>query len=69
MHVYIEAHFKLESTGEYKRVEVKIDEDHIPWGVAKFLERRYGKIESPSFHFTREAEDLGIKIAISLARG
>lgn len=57
MNVYIEAHFKQKSTGEYKRIEVKIDEDLIPWGVAKFLERRYGQIESLSFHFTREAND------------
>lgn len=57
MNVYIEAHFKLKSTGEYKRVEVKINEDLIPWGVAKFLERRYGEIESLSFLFTREAND------------
>ena len=57
MNVYIEANFKLESTGEYKTVEVKIDEDLIPWGVAKFLERRYGEITGLCFHFTREAED------------
>ena len=57
MNVYIEAHFKQKSTGEYKRVEVKIDEDLIPWGVHKFLERRYGEISELSFHFTREAND------------
>ena len=57
MNVYIEAHFKQKSTGEYKRVEVKIDEDLIPWGVNKFLERRYGEISALSFHFTREAEE------------
>lgn len=56
MNVYIEAHFKQKSTGEYKRVEVKIDEDLIPWGVAKFLERYYGAISELSFHFTREAD-------------
>lgn len=33
MNVYIEAHFKLVKANEYKRVEVKIDEDLIPWGV------------------------------------
>ena len=32
MNVYIEAHFKLVKENEYKRVEVKIDEDLIPWG-------------------------------------
>ena len=57
MNVYIEANFKLESTGEYKTVEVKIDEDLIPFGVHKFLTDRYGKLDSLSFHFTREAED------------
>ena len=57
MNVYIEANFKLESTGEYKTVEVKIDEDLIPFGVHKFLTARYGKLDSQSFHFTREAED------------
>ena len=56
MNVYIEAHFKQKSTGEYKRVEVKIDEDLIPWGVHKFLTARYGEITELSFHFTREAE-------------
>ena len=56
MNVYIEAHFKQKSTGEYKRVEVKIDEDLIPWGVAKVLERYYGAISELSFHFTREAD-------------
>ena len=57
MNVYIEANFKLESTGEYKTVEVKIDEDLIPFGVHKFLTARYGKLDSLSIHFTREAED------------
>lgn len=57
MNVYIEAHFKLVKEDEYKRVEVKIDEDLIPWGVHKFLECRYGKIEELSFHFTREADE------------
>ena len=56
MNVYIEAHFKQKSTGEYKRVEVKIDEDLIPWGVAKFLALYYGDISELSFHFTREAD-------------
>lgn len=57
MNVYIEANFKLVSTGEYQTVEVKIDEDLIPFGVHKFLTARYGKLDSLSFHFTREAED------------
>lgn len=57
MNVYIEAHFKQKSTGEYMRVEVKIDEDLIPWGVHKFLTSRYGEISELSFHFTREAND------------
>ena len=57
MNVYIEAHFKQKSTGEYKRVVVKIDEDLIPWGVNKFLECRYGEISELSFHFTREDHD------------
>lgn len=56
MKVYIEAHFKQVKENEYKRVEVKINEDLIPWGVHKFLERRYGEISELSFHFTREAE-------------
>ncbi len=56
MNVYIEAHFKQVKENEYKRVEVKIDEDLIPWGVHKFLERRYGEISELSFHFTREAD-------------
>ena len=55
MNVYIEEHFKQKSSGEYKHVEVKIDEDLIPWGVARFLERRYGAISELSFHFIREA--------------
>ena len=57
MNVYIEAHFKLVKENEYKRVEGKIDEDLIPWGVHKFLECRYGKIKELSFHFTREADE------------
>ena len=57
MKVYIEAHFKQVKENEYKRVEVKIDEDLIPFGVSKFLTRRYGEITGLSFNFTREAED------------
>lgn len=57
MKVYIEASFKQVKENEYKRVEVKIDEDLIPWGVHKFLECRYGKIKELSFHFTREADE------------
>ena len=57
MNVYIEASFTIKSTGEHKTIEVKIDEDLIPWGVHKFLERRYGEISELSFHFTREAEE------------
>ena len=57
MNVYIEASFTIKSTGEYKTIEVKIIEDLIPFGVAKFLPRRYGEISGLSFHFTREAED------------
>ena len=57
MNVYIEASFTVKSTGEHKTIEVKINEDLIPWGVHQFLERRYGKITELSFHFTREAED------------
>ena len=57
MNVYIEASFTIESTGEHKTIEVKINEDLIPYGVAKFLERRYGEISGLSFEFTREAED------------
>ena len=56
MKVYIEAHFKQVKENEYKRVEVKIEEDLIPWGVHKFLTARYGEITELSFHFTREAE-------------
>ena len=56
MNVYIEASFTIQSTGERKKIEVKIDEELIPWGVHKFLECRYGKIEELSFHFTREAD-------------
>ena len=57
MNVYIEASFTIQNTGEHKTIEVKIDEDLIPWGVHKFLERRYGEISELSFHFTREAEE------------
>ncbi|MBQ2813631.1 MAG: hypothetical protein IJE66_01315 [Akkermansia sp.] len=57
MKVYIEAHFKQVKENEYKRVEVKIDEDLIPWGVHKFLTARYGEISELSFHFTREADN------------
>ena len=57
MNVYIEASFTIQSTGEHKTIEVKINEDLIPWGVAKFLERRYGEITGLCFHFTREAND------------
>ncbi len=57
MKVYIEASFTIQSTGEHKKIEVKIDEDLIPFGVHKFLERRYGEISELSFLFTREAED------------
>ena len=57
MNVYIEASFTIESTGEQKTIEVKINEDLIPFGVAKFLTRRYGEISGLSFEFTREAED------------
>ena len=57
MNVYIEASFTIESTGEHKTIEVKINEDLIPYGVTKFLERRYGEISGLSFEFTREAED------------
>ena len=56
MNVYIEASFTIKSTGEHKTIEVKINEDLIPWGVAKFLERYYGAISELSFHFTREAD-------------
>ena len=57
MNVYIEASFTVKSTGEHKTIEVKINEDLIPFGVAKFLTRRYGEITGLCFHFTREAED------------
>ncbi len=56
MNVYIEASFTIESTGEYKTIEVKIDEDRIPWGVSKFLVQRYGEITGLCFNFTREAD-------------
>ena len=56
MNVYIEASFTVKSTGEHKTIEVKINEDLIPRGVAKFLERRYGEISGLCFHFTRESE-------------
>ena len=57
MNVYIGASFTIQNTGEHKTIEVKINEDLIPWGVAKFLERRYGEITGLCFHFTREAND------------
>ena len=57
MNVYIEASFTIQNTGEHKTIEVKINEDLIPWGVAKFLERRFGEITGLCFHFTREAND------------
>ena len=57
MNVYIEASFTIKSTGEHKTIDVKINEDLIPFGVAKFLTRRYGEISGLCFHFTREAED------------
>ena len=57
MNVYIEASFTIESTGEHKTVEVKINEDLIPLGVHKFLSKRYGEISGLCFHFTREAND------------
>ena len=56
MNVYIEASFTVKSTGEHKTIEVKINEDLIPFGVAKFLTRRYGEISGLCFHFTRESE-------------
>lgn len=43
MKVYIEASFPIQSTGERKKIEVKIDEDLIPFGVSKFLVQRYGE--------------------------
>ena len=57
MNVYIEASFTIESTGEHQTIEVKINEDLIPFGVAKFLPRRYGEISNLNFEFTRDAED------------
>ena len=57
MNVYIEASFTIQSTGEHKTIEVKINEDLIPWGVSKFLVQRYGEITGLCFHFTREAND------------
>ena len=57
MNVYIEASFTVKSTGEHKTIEVKINEDLIPFGVSKFLTRRYGEISGLCFNFTREAED------------
>jgi len=55
--VYIEASFTIKNTGEHKTIEVKINEDLIPRGVAKFLTRRYGEITGLCFHFTRETND------------
>ena len=57
MNVYIEASFTIKSTGEHKTIEVKINEDLIPWGVSKFLVQRYGEITGLCFHFTREANN------------
>ena len=57
MNVYIEASFTIQNTGEHKTIEVKINEDLIPWGVSKFLVQRYGEITGLCFHFTREAEN------------
>ena len=57
MNVYIEASFTIKCTGEHKTIEVKISEDLIPFGVAKFLTRRYGEISELCFHFTREANN------------
>ena len=57
MNVYIEASFTIQSTGEHKTIEVKINKDLIPFGVSKFLARRYGEISELSFHFSREAND------------
>lgn len=57
MNVYIDASFTIQSTGEHKTIEVKINEDLIPFDVSKFLERRYGEISELCFHFTREAND------------
>lgn len=57
MNVYIEASFTIKSTGEHKTIEVKINEELIPFGVAKCLTRRYGEISGLCFHFTREANN------------
>ena len=56
MNVYIEASFTVKITGEHKTIEVKMNEDLIPWGVHRFLTSRYGEISELCFHFTREAE-------------
>ena len=37
MNVYIEASYTIQSTGEHKTIEVKINEDLIPSGGSKFL--------------------------------
>lgn len=55
--VYIESSFTIQSTGEHKTIEVKINEDLIPFGVSKFLVQRYGEIPGLRFLFTREAND------------
>ena len=55
--VYIESSFTIQSTGEHKTIEVKINEDLIPFGVSKFLVQRYGEITGLCFHLTREAND------------
>ena len=38
MKVYIEASFTIQSTGERKTIEVKIDEDLIPFGVTEVFD-------------------------------
>lgn len=57
MNVYIEASFTIQSTGDHKTIEVKINEDLISFGVSKFLVQRYGEITGLCFHFTRKAND------------
>jgi len=57
MKVYIEASFTIQSTGEHKKIEVKIDEDLVPFGVSKFLVQRYGEITGLCFLFTGETEN------------
>ena len=55
MNVYIEASFTIKSTGEHKTIEVKINEDLIPFGVAKFLPRRCG--ETPNLASSQKVKD------------